>query len=124
MAAVKSSAIMPRALLLGLILLSNWSEASAQRGGNALRDSVAQAGGRVIVTLRQRNGGAAILAPGAPMISEAELDRLTDRFNANYSLQEVARAPYLGMMVANISPDQVTALLADSNVAAVEPDRL
>ena len=110
--------------LVAILVASPFTSATAQRNSSALRDSITQSGGRVIVTLRSRLGGAALRARGAPMISNQEIDRVSTRLHNNLAVREVARAPFIGMMVATVSPDQVAGLLADSSVVAVEPDRL
>ncbi|MEO5800117.1 MAG: S8 family peptidase [Gemmatimonadales bacterium] len=98
--------------------------AMAQGVSNPLRDAVMRSGGRVIVTLQSSQGGSALRQAGDPPVSASELSAISSRLSSRFQLRENSRAPFAGMVMGEISPDQATALAADPNVAAVEADRL
>jgi subtilisin len=80
---------------------------------------------RVIVTLRSSNTEAALRAPGAPPVTGTELAQIASRLDRDLpSLREIGRAPFAGMLFAEVSAGDAVALAADPNVAMVEEDRL
>ncbi|MES2304387.1 MAG: S8 family peptidase [Gemmatimonadota bacterium] len=107
---------------LALLALPGISQ--AQGVSNPLRDAVVRSGGRVIVTLQSSQGGAALRQAGDPPVSASELAVIASRLSSRFQLRENSRAPFAGMVMGEISPDQAAALAADPNVAAVEADRL
>ena len=86
-----------------------------------LRRAVAQAGGRVIVTLKSTRG-AAIRVPGSPPVSLDELNSLQARLQVDYPVQLHLLLPSIGAVVATISDADIARLAADPNVDAIEPD--
>ena len=92
-----------------------------------LATSVQGQGGtrRVIVTLRSTSGEAALRAPGAPPVTGTELAQIASRLDRDLpSFQERGRAPFAGMLVAEVSAAEATQLATDPNVAHVEEDQL
>ncbi len=87
----------------------------------SLRQAVVQAGGRVIVTLKSTRG-AAIRAPGSPLIAPDEMDAIQSRIETSYPVQMNTRVPLIGALVLTVSDTELSRLLADPNVAAIEPD--
>ncbi|MDX2260965.1 MAG: S8 family peptidase [Gemmatimonadales bacterium] len=92
-----------------------------------LATSVQGQGGtrRVIVTLRSTSGEAALRAPGAPPVTGTELAQIASRLDRDLpSFRERGRAPFAGILVAEVSAAEATQLEADPNVAHVEEDQL
>ncbi|MBK6493922.1 MAG: S8 family serine peptidase [Gemmatimonadetes bacterium] len=80
---------------------------------------------RVIITLRPASGEAALRAPGSPPVSSTELSQISARLDRDLpSLRETGRAPFAGMLFAEVSAAEATRLASDPNVAMVEEDRL
>ncbi len=117
--------LLNRAVLLGAMLVLGGTGARAQAPAG-LQAAIAQAGGRVIVTLKSTRSAAApaLMAPGSPAVSTDELEQVASRLGTAFSATVVRSLPATSMLVASIQPSQLDALLADSNVAAIEPDRL
>ena len=96
----------------------------AQGVASPLRDAVVRSGGRVIVTLQSASGESRLREAGSPPVTATELSAISARLEERFQLRERSRAPFVGMVMGDISPDQLAALVADPNVAAVEADRL
>jgi subtilisin len=80
---------------------------------------------RVIITLRSSSGEAALRAPGSAPVTSSELSDISARLDRDVpSLRETGRAPFAGMLFAEVSQADVSRLTTDPNVAAVEEDRL
>ncbi len=115
----------PRHSFLATLLLSVAPAALLAQGVAApLRDAVVRSGGRVIVTLQSSAGDPRLREAGAPPVSALELSAISARLQARFQLRERSRAPFVGMVMGDISLDQLAALVADPNVVAVEADRL
>ena len=92
-----------------------------------LRREIEQSNGRVIITLKNARPDStpSIRMRGDPDVSRNEQRRISNklrtshgRFTVRNALEETA------MIVADIEPARLTEILADSNVAHVEADRL
>ncbi|MBK7595126.1 MAG: S8 family serine peptidase [Gemmatimonadetes bacterium] len=80
---------------------------------------------RVIITLRSSSGEAALRAPGSPPVTSTELSQISARLDRDLpTLVETGRAPFAGMLFAQVSAAEATRLASDPNVAMVEEDRL
>lgn len=118
-----SCPVLTSLLALGGLLLA--TPAVAQGNNVALRDAVEQAGGRVIITLKSSTTPVgAMVAPGTPPVTPAEMDQISSRLRGSYEVAVRERAPFVGMLMAEVDPAQVAALANDPNVARVEADRL
>ena len=113
------------AFLLAAAVVLGVTSARAQAPAG-LQAAVAQAGGRVIVTLKSTRAGVApaLMAPGSPAVSADELQQISSHLEGTFTVTVVKSLPATSMIVANIQSNQLSALLADSNVAAIEPDRI
>ena len=116
------STLARRILTIASILIP--SALAAQGLQNPLRDEVVRSGGRVIVTLRSSIPDAAMQVAGAPPVTATELVSISDRLEAQFQLRERSHAAAFGMIMGDVSPDQVNSLASDPNVASVEADRL
>lgn len=100
----------------------------AQEPISRLRQAVQQTNGRVIITLKQARPDStpAIRQRGDPSVNRNEQRSIVTRLrrdhggrtNIRFAVEETA------MVVADIDPAKLAEILADSNVASVEPDRL
>ena len=107
-------------VFLGLLMASGLA---AQAPSAALRSAVNQAGGRVLITLRTP-AGAALRAPGDPLLSNAEASRITGQLEADHGIRAHGRALRFGMLFADLGNGDLAALMADSLVESVEADVL
>src|SRR5512140_2391002 len=104
-------------LLAAILLLFGRTVAPAQAAAG-LQAAVAQAGGRVILTLKSTRTGVepALMAPGSPAVSAQELDQISSHLTGTFAVTVLKSLPATSMLVATIQPSQLGVLLADSNV--------
>lgn len=121
----RTTAISRHLLLVGTLFAASRTPIHAQASAG-LQAAVAQAGGRVIVTLRStRTGGsAALMAPGSPPVAPEEQQQIAAHLQADLAVPVLKTLPATAMLVTTVQPAQLATLLADPNVAAVEPDRV
>ncbi|HEY4320798.1 MAG TPA: S8 family serine peptidase [Gemmatimonadales bacterium] len=88
-----------------------------------LRDSVAAAGGRIIITFKSASGQAFLRAPGTPPIADSEMDQIQGRMQrAHRALGLKGRLRIIGAMTATADAATLAELNTDPDVAAVEAD--
>ena len=101
-------------LLLALLFLG-WVLVLPAQGGTR----------RLIITLRSSNSQAALRAPGSPPVTGSELAQIAARLDRDLpTLREFGRAPFAGMLFAEVSSAEATQLATDPNVSHLEEDRL
>ncbi len=114
-----------RLSLLAGILLSVAGQLSAQgQNAGALRQAIARTGGRAIIVLKSSIPGARMMAPGSGPLSDAELSSVESRLERQHPLKIRGHAPIVGAVFATVADSDVAKLLADGNVASIEPDVL
>lgn len=89
----------------------------------ALRNAIAQAGGRVIIGVKPARGGALRQGAYAGMPA-AQLDAIEQRISRQYPLTVHGRAPLASAIFATIGDSDLVRVLADSNVELIVPDHL
>ena len=118
---------MPRRLISTFVLIAMAAlvaRAEAQvQDSPALRAAIAQAGGRAIVTLKSSNQRVQIVSPGTPPVSGQEMAAIENRMVTTYPVQVFGRAPFMAALFTVVGDSGLTRLLADPNVAAIEPDQ-
>ncbi len=95
----------------------------AQRAAT-LQDSVSTSRGRVIVTLKSGQSGAAARLQGEPPVSLAEQATIRARLFQDIGLRPRGTAPAIAAVFATVTDEQLVALMDDPNVDLVEPDVL
>jgi len=117
---------MIKRFLLALSLIGAVS-LSAQEPIARLQEAVQQTNGRVMIKLKYQHPDTtpAMRMPGSPRVSVMDQRRMVARLRTSHGGMRVHRAlEATSMMVADIQPAKLAEILADTNVAAVEPDRL
>ncbi len=109
------------AMLFIMVAVARYGAAAQSRDPAALRQAVAQAGGRVIVMLKSSHG-ASLRAAGSPPIAGDEMNSIQGRLETGYLMQVHHQIHLIGALVATMSDADVARLAADTNVASIEPD--
>ncbi len=106
--------------VVALLLLP--SIASAQQDLTSLHRAVAAAGGRVIVTLKSGGHGAMLRVPGSPPVTAGQMASIETRLTRVHHMRVHSRAAFIGALMSVVDDSDLDRLVADSNVATVEPD--